>query len=165
LVPASAQACFPDPTNPDTFERCKLDFSERMSNAGIYALHRDLLRLRREDHVFCQQRRGGLDGAVLGPAAFVFRYFGNGNDGRLLIINFGIDLHLNPAPEPLLAPPEGCCWQLLWSSEDPRYGGSGTPPLETEANWMIPGCGAFVMVPDRGPQSTSNPNRSQESPA
>ena len=38
-----------DPADPQTFERCKLDFSERQSHAAVYALHRDLLRLRRED--------------------------------------------------------------------------------------------------------------------
>ena len=30
------------------FERCKLDFSERQTHAELYALHRDLLRLRRD---------------------------------------------------------------------------------------------------------------------
>ena len=29
-----------------------------------------------------------------------------GLDDRLLIVSFGIDLRLHPAPEPLLAPPE-----------------------------------------------------------
>jgi maltooligosyltrehalose trehalohydrolase len=156
LASPSAQSCLPDPANPETFEQCRLDFSERVSHAGIYALHRDLLRLRKKDCVFCQQRRGGLDGAVLGPAAFVLRYFGQADDARLLIVNFGIDLHLDPAPEPLLAPPEGCCWKLLWSSEDPVYGGSGTPPLETEASWTIPGCAAFAMVPERTLDSSGN---------
>ena len=51
---------------PQRFEQCKLDFSERTSHAGVYAMHRDLLRLRREDPVFHEQRRGKVDGAVLG---------------------------------------------------------------------------------------------------
>ena len=38
------------------------------------------------------------------------------NDDRLLIINFGRRHRLVPAPEPLLAPPSGCEWELLWSS-------------------------------------------------
>ncbi len=53
------------------------------------------------------QGRNGIDGAVLSPDAFVIRYFGMDCDDRLLIVNFGRDLKLNPAPEPLLAPPEG----------------------------------------------------------
>jgi maltooligosyltrehalose trehalohydrolase len=109
--------------------------------------HRDLLRLRREDAVFRAQRRGGLDGAVLGPEAFVLRFFGEQADDRLLVVNLGRDLALQPAPEPLLAPPEGMVWKILWSSEDPRYGGSGTAPLEAEEGWHVPGHAAVVLRP------------------
>ena len=153
MLSAAAQACLVDPADPNTFQRCKLDFSERATHAGIYALHRDLLRLRRENRAFSRQRRGDLDGAVLGAAAFVLRYFGETGDDRLLIVNLGVDLRLSPAPEPLLAPPEGCRWQLLWCSEDPVYGGSGIPPLETDESWRIPGLSALVMIPARIRQS------------
>ena len=87
--------------------RSKLDLAERQRHAGMYALHRDLLRLRREEPVFRAQRRGGMDGAVLAPEALVLRFFGTHHDDRLLVVNLGRDLHLNPAPEPLLAPPAG----------------------------------------------------------
>ena len=97
-----------------------------------YALHRDLLQLRREDPVFRAQKPRGVDGAVLAPEAFVLRFFGDGGDDRLLLVNLGRDLHLDPAPEPLLAPPENAVWDVLWSSEDPRYGGDGTAPPDTE---------------------------------
>lgn len=138
-----------DPGDPQTFEQCKLDFAERESHREIYDMHRDLLVLRRGDAVFGAQRKGGLDGAVLGAEAFVLRFFGEDADDRLLIVNLGADLNLNPAPEPLLAPPEGRLWTTLWSSEDPRYGGSGTPPLETRNNWCIPGRAAIAMRPAR----------------
>ena len=65
-----------DPANPSTFERCKLDFSERERNRRSYDLHRDLLHLRREDPVFSAQTPGGVDGAVLAEeclAAALFR--------------------------------------------------------------------------------------------
>ena len=42
-----------------------------------------------------------------------------------------IDLHLDPAPEPLLAPPADAGWIILWSSEDPKYGGTGTAAPDT----------------------------------
>ena len=32
-------------------------------------------------------------------------------------------------PEPLLAPPEGLQWEVLWSSEDPDYGGHSIETL------------------------------------
>jgi maltooligosyltrehalose trehalohydrolase len=136
-----------DPGSLETFTSCILDFSERERHAWAYALHRDLLRLRREDPVFRQQRPRGVDGAVLGPEAFVLRFFGDNGEDRLLVINLGRDLHLAPAPEPLLAPPEGKLWKLSWSSEEARYGGGGTAPLESEENLRIPGEVAVVLVP------------------
>jgi maltooligosyltrehalose trehalohydrolase len=139
------QALLPDPADPATFERCKLDFADRERHAFVYALHRDLLHLRREDPAFQAQRHRGVDGAVLGPQAFVLRYFVDGGADRLLLVNFGRDLHLDPAPEPLLAPPPGRTWDLLWSSEDVRYGGCGTPHPDTEDNWRILGEAALVL--------------------
>ena len=110
-------------------------------------LHRDLLRLRREDATI---RRGALDGAVLGPEALVLRWFDPKEDGddRLMLVNLGVDLQLPVAAEPLLAPPDGRCWRVVWSSEDPRYGGNGTPETETEANnWRWPRHSAVVLMP------------------
>jgi maltooligosyltrehalose trehalohydrolase len=143
------KASLPSPDDRDTFERSKLDLSERERNIEIYNLHRDLLKLRREDPVFRTQRSGNIDGAVLGDEAFLLRFFGENGDDRLLLVNLGLDLHLDPAPEPLLAPPEGMQWQTLWSSEDPRYGGCGTPQLDTEENWKLPGHAAVALVPKR----------------
>jgi maltooligosyltrehalose trehalohydrolase len=64
-------------------------------------------------------------------------------------VNLGIDLHLNPAPEPLLAPPEGEIWTLLWSSEDFSYDGAGSKVTENEENWLIPGRAAFALKPKK----------------
>ncbi len=147
LAVPEAQACLADPGDPGTFERCKLDFAQRQTHAEIYALHRDLLRLRREDPLFRAQRPRGVDGAVLGPQTLVLRYFADDGNDRLVIVNLGRDLHLDPAPEPLLAPPQGRSWQTLWSSEDIRYGGTGSVPLETEDNWRIPGEAAVALAP------------------
>jgi maltooligosyltrehalose trehalohydrolase len=141
------QQLIPDPNDPGTFERCKLDLGERGSHAEAYALHCDLLRLRREDAVFSRQRARAIDGAVLAVEAFVLRFFAEDGADRLLIVNLGRDLPLDPAPEPLLAPPEAQRWVTLWSSEDPRYGGSGTAPLETDEGWRIPGQAAVALVP------------------
>ena len=149
------QATLPDPADPMTFARCKLDFEQRHKHKELYNLHRDLLRLRREEPAFCGQRCG-VDGAVLGDDAFVLRFFSEDEDDRLLVINFGIDLHLNPAPEPLLGPPEGKAWEILWTSEDPRYGGLGTPPPDTNENWQIPGRTAVVLRPVEPEAGTSN---------
>jgi maltooligosyltrehalose trehalohydrolase len=84
---------------------------------------------------------------VLTPLAFVLRWFTPDDDDRLLVINLGRHIRFAPAPEPLLAPPHARVWQLLWSSEDARYGGAGTPDVETEEGWDLPGESAVVLQP------------------
>ena len=145
----------PDPADENTFQRCKLRHAERRANTAAVALHRDLLRLRREDPVLGDVRPGWMDGAVLSDRAFVMRWFASDPRGpwtdaseagdRLAIVNLGADLRLDSAPEPLLASPAGTKWELLWSSDDPAYGGAGTAPLETEESWRIPGQAAVVL--------------------
>jgi maltooligosyltrehalose trehalohydrolase len=145
-----------NPEKEETFLSCKLNFAEREQHKEYYALHRDLLKLRRKDPVFHFPRPGGLDGAVLGLEAFALRYFSKEYGDRLLLLNLGPDLQLTRMPEPLLAPVRGSAWHLIWSSEDPRYGGSGTPALG-DGCWHIPGCAALVLAPD---QTTTAKNRS-----
>lgn len=139
------------PEREETFRRCQLDHAERQRNATVFNLYKDLLKLRREDPVFSHPQRRGLDGAVLGNQAFVLRFFGNEGDDRLLIISLGADVHLDPAPEPLLAPSPGHLWETLWTSECPAYGGCGTPSLDTDLNWTLPGHAAVVLKPKSRP--------------
>ncbi len=87
------------------------------------------LRLRRNDTVFNTAQLKGVDGAVLSPDAFLLRYFGDEVDTRILIINFGVDLWLSPAPEPLLAPPHGMDWEI--------YGRVKTIYMEVEAHRLL----------------------------
>ena len=144
------EAC-PTPADPETFERCKIDWSERERNTGVYALHADLLRLRRDAPVLGSGRNGGIDGAVLGPEALALRFFGKEGGGhrddRLLLVNLGRDLDRQIVPEPLLAPPEGCAWETMFSSDDARYGGGGTGPIEAEEGWHVPGQAAVLLRP------------------
>jgi maltooligosyltrehalose trehalohydrolase len=141
-----AEGALRDCCTAESFKCCKLDFADRERNAPVYRLHEDLLRLRQHDRLF--RDPVAIDGAVLGEQAFVVRLFGDEGDDRLLVVNFGRQLHFSPAPEPLLAPPWHRSWRTLWSSENPRYGGGGTPPLETTASWIIPGPATFVLSPD-----------------
>jgi maltooligosyltrehalose trehalohydrolase len=140
------QARLADPADVTTFEASRLDWSERDRNPELLALCRDLIALRRRDPVFARQAATGLDGAVLTPDAFVLRWFDPAADDRLLLVNLGRELAFAPAPEPLLAPPGGQRWTTLWSSEDPRYGGSGTPPLDSEdEGWLLPAHSAVAL--------------------
>jgi maltooligosyltrehalose trehalohydrolase len=149
----------PDPGDEETFLRCQLRHAERDRHATAVALHRDLLRLRREDPMFHESRPGMFDGAVLSDRAFGLRWFaadarltptpGSDVDDRLLVVNFGADLCFDSLPEPLLAPPAGTAWDLHWSSEDPAYGGAGTAPVETDERWRLPGQSAVLLAPIR----------------
>src|SRR4029079_16704417 len=142
----------PPPGEPDTFTRCKVDQNERAQHPYIVALHRDLLRLRREE-IYTRDRRLSLDGAVLSDRALILRWFSEQQAGadssndRLLIVNLGTELSLTTLPEPLLAPPEGLGWEVSWSSDDPAYGGVGTAPVENAENWTVPGRCAVVLAP------------------
>ena len=145
LKTPEAQALLNDPADRASFERCKLDFQERESHRQTYALHLDLLRLRREDPVFSRQRSDQLEGAVLGPDCLCIRVFGDAGQDRLLLVNFARDLQLTPISQPLFAPPAAMMWRLLWSSNDARYGACGTPPLESRNGWRIPGEATVVL--------------------
>jgi maltooligosyltrehalose trehalohydrolase len=151
---AETQSHLPPPSDPDTFLRSKLNFAERESARPIYDLHRDLLRLRREDPRFREQKLHGVDGAVLGHASFVLRFFSNDGHDRLLVVNLGRRSALEPLPEPLLAPPLGFEWKTLWTTESVRYGGPGPCDVVTDRRWILPAEAAVVLhsVPETAPR-------------
>jgi len=96
------------PHDPETFRRCKLDWSERDSHKDAVDFHRELIRLRRT------MPKSKPEGAVLGEHSFLLRWFADPD--RLLIIHLGEgELVLDPKPEPLLAPPAQCEWQTEWT--------------------------------------------------
>jgi maltooligosyltrehalose trehalohydrolase len=142
------QARIMTPHDPATFAACKLDWSERERHAGVLALHRDLLRLRREDPAFAAADRASLHGAVIDREALVLRFLCPSGD-RLLVVNLGRDLTLGSVSEPLMAPPAAQHWRTIWSSEDPRYGGPGIGPVESDDGFHLPGHAAVVLAPER----------------
>jgi maltooligosyltrehalose trehalohydrolase len=144
LARADMQSRLADPGDPETFRRCVLDHSERERHGATVTLHRDLLALRRE---LFRDGRPKIDGAPLGDDAWVLRYFREDAKDWLLIVNLGRDQFLPTIAEPLLAPIEGASWRLRWSSQDPRYGGIGTPEPIVDGAWRIAGQTAIVLVP------------------
>jgi maltooligosyltrehalose trehalohydrolase len=165
------QAVMPVPHDEATFRRCVLDWRERELgwHQATWRLHRDLIALRRDDAVFSRPRTGvgvapgAFDGATLSDHCFVLRFFGDAGDDRLLVVNIGPTVHLDIAPEPLLAPPAGARWRTLWSSEAPDYGGLGSAPFDASEepraprqkpevrwpreNWRLLGGCAVVLAP------------------
>jgi maltooligosyltrehalose trehalohydrolase len=142
------QAALAAPHSRETFQRCKLDWTERDANTAQWRMHQDLLRLRRSDVAFARQAPGAVDGAVLGLEALVLHFDAEREqDERLLIVNFGADLVAASFAEPLVAPPGGMGYVVEWSSEHPDYGGVGTPEIINSDGWRIPGHAAFVLQP------------------
>jgi maltooligosyltrehalose trehalohydrolase len=87
-----------------------------------------------------------VEGAVLGAHAFALRFLRGGPADRLVLVNLGAEERLDGIAEPLMAPPDLHRWRLVWSSEDPRYGGSGTPDLGTLGT--LPAETALVLAPE-----------------
>jgi maltooligosyltrehalose trehalohydrolase len=109
-----------------------------------------LIALRRASPAFHDRNRFGVDGAVLASSAFLLRYSAAERaapDDRLLVVNVGAEVDVPVFSEPLLSvyPHQG--WQVVWSSEAARYGGSdglaewATPP------WTLPAESATVLAP------------------
>src|SRR5438105_3594458 len=99
---STGQVQYEDPISKDTFEKCKLDLSEREKNQQWVAFYKDLIALRKTQNVFSRQDRN-FDGAVLTPEAFLLRFFssnekGDHNHDRLVIVNLGRDFEFSPAP-------------------------------------------------------------------
>ena len=145
LAHVASQRKLPEASEPATFERCKLDFRERETHREWYLLHRDLLALRHGDPAFVQENCDALQGAVLSAYAFVLRFFCPSGD-RLMLINLGPQLDLNPCSEPLLAPPQHCEWRLRFCSEHPKYGGEGYIAPQREGRWELTAYSSSVFA-------------------
>ncbi len=141
------QALAYDPCDEPSFQRSKLDFADRAAHRETYVLHRDLLKLRRDDPVFSQHDAQRLHGVALTSDTLALRFLGSQGQTRLLLVNFGGDLCLDASAHALAAPPEGMHWKILWSSEDPAYGGRGTPQVDTGHSWRISGEAAVALEP------------------
>jgi maltooligosyltrehalose trehalohydrolase len=155
---SDARDRFPDPAAPETFEACRLDWTERDApvHARALALHRDLLELRREDPTVRREGTDGvtIDAAALSDHALVVRYFGlrqDGSEDRLLVVNLGVDVEPSSISEPLVAPPHGTVWLTHWSTDDPRYGGEGVRDTTPDRALFLPGDAAVFLVPAPAP--------------
>jgi maltooligosyltrehalose trehalohydrolase len=141
----TGQSAVPDPAAVATFESAKLRFGDEARELPAFRLHRDLLRLRRAESSIAAQSREALDGAVLSENGFVLRWFGPGRE-LLLVVNLGRQCRDLAASEPLLACGRDQAWSVLWSSEDPGYGGSGVVSPITAHGWTLPATSAVLLA-------------------
>lgn len=142
-----AQDAILNPADPATFARSKLPAQDGSTPDSSFHLHRDLLHLRKTDPVISRQAREDIEGTALSEHALIIRWIDDRHGDRLLLMNLGAQLDLRLSPEPLLAPPARAAWKMVWSSESPHYGGSGSlPPLSDEGDWTAWAESACLLI-------------------
>jgi maltooligosyltrehalose trehalohydrolase len=139
------QERLPKPGDAAMFERCRLADAERNADSPLVVLHRDLIRLRRDDVVLRQvgTREVRVESSAPTSSIVLIRYLSR--DGhRMLVVNLADD-HLSPMNDPLFAPAPDTSWTLLWSSEQPQYNGGGAVPFVETGRWLIRGQSAMLL--------------------
>jgi maltooligosyltrehalose trehalohydrolase len=108
----------PDPQDPETFQRSKLDWSRLDTPEGQarLALWRDLLRLRHKHPALGDGRRDGVTAHQADEALLLVE---RGQDGARALVA----ANLGPAEATLALPPGA--WELLLDTQDRAYGADG----------------------------------------
>jgi maltooligosyltrehalose trehalohydrolase len=116
----------PDPQAEETFRRSRLVWEERETppHAGVLALYRTLLRLRREEPALKAPGRDGFRVLPLGEGALALRRPGPAGEDVLAVVNFEGESRIDLAEREETRPPREP-WQLLLASEEIRFGGTG----------------------------------------
>ena len=97
----------------------------------------------------------------LGPEAFVVRFFSDDfRDDRLLVVNLGAQLYLESVSGASVGVPvkirNGA---FCGPRKIAKYGGNGTPLLDSELNWILPAHAAVVLKPaekEGGPRTMTD---------
>jgi maltooligosyltrehalose trehalohydrolase len=142
----------PDPQDPYTFARSKLQWGEReqMPHAGILRLYHEVLDLRARLPALRGWERGTFIVIPVSDTALAMRRMGDAPDETLLlIVNLRGALRLELARQPQTAPPNGWDWTVLLDSEEPCYGGLGDTQFvaagEGGPTIGVPRAGAVVL--------------------
>jgi maltooligosyltrehalose trehalohydrolase len=117
----ATRTLIPDPQDPATFERSRLDHGEATRGPGALALayHRDLLRLRRSDPVLTAYRRERLPIEASASGAALTIVFSSRRGRRALVVNLGArhTISLEGAVNA----------RVVIQSNEARFGGNGQP--------------------------------------
>jgi 1,4-alpha-glucan branching enzyme len=125
-----SRAAIPDPNDPETFERCRLDVRQPDA-AGKARL--DLHRQLRAEHVVPRLSEAGTPTAVfetLGPAGIAVSWRLGDGSGLHLLANLGPV----PVPAPMRPLPSG---RPLWSSHSGPPPGPGEPIVPWAVHWIL----------------------------
>ncbi|HEX8242047.1 MAG TPA: malto-oligosyltrehalose trehalohydrolase [Longimicrobium sp.] len=141
----------PDPQAPETFERSKLDWSERgrMPHAGMLALHRALLHLRRTHPALRRRGRDSFSVVEMGDDALALRRTGDDGSALLLVCAFTAPLSADLSAQDETRPPDGASWDAHLATEEGRFGGETEGELvalSPDGRLEMHGPGAIVLV-------------------
>jgi len=114
----------PDPQAEGTFLASKLLLDERERHAGVFALYRELLALRRNDPVLANRDRAATQAVPVGVHALVVDRWLR-CDHRVLIANFGAAVMISLAELGGFERLTGGTWNMLFSTSESRFGGDG----------------------------------------
>jgi maltooligosyltrehalose trehalohydrolase len=115
----------PDPQAEQTFLDSKLNLEEREEGVGAerWALTRELIALRKRDHVLRRQDRRSMR-AVAASDSMLLVHLWHGREHRLVVANFGMAVDASPGnagvPEELTR----YDWRVVLSTEERRFGGT-----------------------------------------
>lgn len=136
----SIRELIPDPQDPKTFQRSKLNLDEAGFGAGLLAsrLYSELLTLRREDPVLKAARveKPRIRTAAAGRAALIELSSSEGT--RAVAVNLG--------EAQALSLPDGASYELRLHTGEPRFGGSGAGPELREKELLLPPHSAAFLV-------------------
>ncbi len=119
-----------------------------MPHAGVLALYRELLALRRAHAALRNRDRGSWSVAAPGVAAVALRRTAASGEALLLVASFRGPLAVELEGDAVTRAPEGGRWELLLSTEEGRFGGEAEGALarlSLDGRLELAGAGAAVL--------------------
>lgn len=124
----------PDPQAISTFDRSKLRLEERETNAGVYALYRELIAFRLEHLTSSDRTR--TEAIALGAELLQVRRWTEFGE-VVLLANFG----------PEVSVPLDGDWSIALATNEDRFGGTGEPVWLSAGVVTIPARTALILKP------------------
>ena len=143
----AARARIPDPQAEDTFLRSRLDWAEsgRMPHAGVLALYRELLALRRSAPAARTRGRATFAVVEMGDRVLALRRSAADGSALLVVVSLGDMMEVPTAARGETSPPAGRAWMLVLSTEDARFGGGAGATLRPDGIVSFRTPGALVL--------------------
>jgi maltooligosyltrehalose trehalohydrolase len=136
--PAANQS-IPDPEALSTFTRSRLNWEEQslQPHAGILALYRDLINLRRTEPACKEKLNASLQTEALGENMLALKREVDDKFSLLVVACLKGQGKITLGTQSITRPPKEKQWRLLWTTEDTPYTDTPSRPLITNENATI----------------------------